>query len=45
MTLFILGFILVFALSFKPLAGVLTYFVAFGWIVLTVAVLLKNFGG
>ena len=43
--MFLLGFVLVFCLSFKPLAGVLTYFVAFGWIVLTAAVLIKNFGG
>ena len=42
MTLFLLGFLLVFLLSFKPVAGVLTYFVAFGWIVLTIAVVIKN---
>lgn len=43
MTLFILGFLLVFALSFKPVGLALTYFVGFGWVILTIAVLLKNY--
>lgn len=42
MTLFILGFLLVFALSFKPVGLALTYFVAFGWIAITIAVVVKN---
>ena len=43
MTLFLLGLVLVFALSFKPIGLALTYFVAFGWIVLTIAIVVKNY--
>lgn len=37
-----LALLVLLALTFRPVQGVLTAFVAFGWIILTVAVLIKS---
>jgi hypothetical protein len=42
--IYVLALLVLLALTLRPVQGILTAFVAFGWIILTVAILLKSGG-
>jgi len=42
--IYVLALMVLLALTLRPVQGLLTAFVAFGWIILTVAILLKSGG-
>ncbi len=42
--IYVLALLVLLALTLRPVQGLLTAFVAFGWIILTVAILLKSGG-
>lgn len=41
---YVLALLVLLALTLRPVQGLITAFVAFGWIILTVAVLIKSGG-